>query len=602
MNGQSRDMKRFFFMLLFSGLALSVAAGIDRTALLERNNPRVHTFDALAALMVGNGGFALTVDATGLQTFPDFYRAGVPLGIMADWSSHSLGSIGFLLSDSITPAHFTDVVQTLQLSTGIISSSYRLQEHAVSVNTVCHPQRDMVAVRVVADTILPIRLELPPSATDQGKDGHATLQPVTIASMRNNRVVLEQRVGDACRYVVLQWQGDATLSRLSENAYVMTPSECQFSFTCEFLPKYETNFSEQPSPSLFREIAEASAVFWTDYWNTGGMVDFSGCSDARAPELERRVVLSQYLLAVNSAHGSSLWETAHPNNDSDSVEDPETLWWQLSPFSLWGHGHLLNTALERYVQPATSELLPVQPAWFIYLAELLYRAAPTDEVLHRYYRLVQMAADSLRSAASPDTPLEISSWRFGWRTAGRWRERLGMRRQSPWVEAIDNLPPLAVNADGLYLSPLSATATYTNARYLCGHPAMLGIVGLFPQEKHDMDSRYLSRTFDAVWTAWDWSSCRSWDFALAAMCAVRIGQPEKVVEALLMDCTSNVCLPSGLIGGGSPLRVSVSANGALLNAVALMCAGWDDSADTPLPSFPGKDEWNVQWEGLLPLP
>ena len=42
---------------------------IDRVALLERNNPVVVQTDTLASLSVGNGNFAFTVDATGLQTF-----------------------------------------------------------------------------------------------------------------------------------------------------------------------------------------------------------------------------------------------------------------------------------------------------------------------------------------------------------------------------------------------------------------------------------------------------------------------------------------------------------------------------------------------------
>src|SRR5690554_2869174 len=45
--------------------------------------------EELSALSVGNGNFAVTVDATGLQTFPDFYAKGVPLGTQAQWGWHS---------------------------------------------------------------------------------------------------------------------------------------------------------------------------------------------------------------------------------------------------------------------------------------------------------------------------------------------------------------------------------------------------------------------------------------------------------------------------------------------------------------------------------
>lgn len=62
---------------------------IDREEVLERNNPCVTSFDSLSSLTVGNGGFAFTVDATGLQTFPLHYSKGIPLGTMSDWGWHS---------------------------------------------------------------------------------------------------------------------------------------------------------------------------------------------------------------------------------------------------------------------------------------------------------------------------------------------------------------------------------------------------------------------------------------------------------------------------------------------------------------------------------
>ena len=58
---------------------------IDREALVERNSPVVTAFDSLASLSVGNGEFAYTVDITGLQTFPDNYKKGVPLGTQSQW-------------------------------------------------------------------------------------------------------------------------------------------------------------------------------------------------------------------------------------------------------------------------------------------------------------------------------------------------------------------------------------------------------------------------------------------------------------------------------------------------------------------------------------
>ena len=65
---------------------------IDRKAVVQRNNPHVTSLDTLGALTVGNGGFAMTVDATGLQSFPQLYSNGMPLGTMSDWGWHSFAN------------------------------------------------------------------------------------------------------------------------------------------------------------------------------------------------------------------------------------------------------------------------------------------------------------------------------------------------------------------------------------------------------------------------------------------------------------------------------------------------------------------------------
>ena len=72
---------------------------IDREALVERNSPVVTAFDSLASLSVGNGEFAYTVDITGLQTFPDNYKKGVPLGTQSQWGWHSFANPDRLTSE-----------------------------------------------------------------------------------------------------------------------------------------------------------------------------------------------------------------------------------------------------------------------------------------------------------------------------------------------------------------------------------------------------------------------------------------------------------------------------------------------------------------------
>jgi hypothetical protein len=61
-------------------------------AVVTRNNPHITALDTLASLTVGNGDFAVTVDVTGLQTLPEHYSKGVPLGTQSSWGWHAFAN------------------------------------------------------------------------------------------------------------------------------------------------------------------------------------------------------------------------------------------------------------------------------------------------------------------------------------------------------------------------------------------------------------------------------------------------------------------------------------------------------------------------------
>ena len=72
------------FLIAVNPLFL-IAQKIDRKAVVQRHNIVITNIDSLASLSVGNGNFAFTVDATGLQSFPEVYARGVPLGTQSVW-------------------------------------------------------------------------------------------------------------------------------------------------------------------------------------------------------------------------------------------------------------------------------------------------------------------------------------------------------------------------------------------------------------------------------------------------------------------------------------------------------------------------------------
>ena len=105
-------------LLAFLFLPLCLSAQIDRHALVTRNNVNLNAVDTLGSLSVGNGEFAFTVDVTGLQTFPEVYENGVPLGTQSQWGWHSFPNTGdYVLEDVLqefetcNDHHFTVATQ-----------------------------------------------------------------------------------------------------------------------------------------------------------------------------------------------------------------------------------------------------------------------------------------------------------------------------------------------------------------------------------------------------------------------------------------------------------------------------------------------------------
>jgi hypothetical protein len=123
------QLKNIFLLpclLLF--LQAIIAQPIDRKKLVERHTVVNESFDSLSSLTVGNGRFAFTVDATGLQTFPDFYARGVPLGTQSEWGWHSFPNTGNYT--------FNETLKDYKLNGRNVSYSVQLKEPERSRNAV----------------------------------------------------------------------------------------------------------------------------------------------------------------------------------------------------------------------------------------------------------------------------------------------------------------------------------------------------------------------------------------------------------------------------------------------------------------------------------
>ncbi len=693
-------MNRILGLFAVIAIASSCGSRIDRHALVERNAPHLSEIDTLASLSVGNGRFAFTVDVTGLQTFQELYSAGVPLGTQSQWGWHSfdnpdslrfeetlkaydfgrgheelyscqlkegrgkaasdwyrvnphrlhLGVIGFA---GLRPEDISGIDQTLDMWNGVIRSSFKTGGKDVKVLTSCDPDADRVAVSILSGGRIPVELRFPyptgkhaDDACDWSRDDmHETL----IETSEDGLAILRHSLGDGGYYVKLCFDG-ARLSRAGRNAVRLTPQEDEWNFTAEFCRMRPSVQVKDASSSR-----AASAKYWNGFWKNGGAVDFSSCTDPRAAELERRVVLSQYLLAIQCCGDVPPQETGLTYNSWFGKHHMEMIWWHQAHFALWGHEDLLGRTLPWYakVEPVARSIasrqgfrgvrwmkmtdpsgqeapsnvgsfLIWQQPHLIYLAELLYRAAPSQDMLDTYGKLVDETAEfmadfvsydaasdryvlkgciaaqeTLKASKTVNPPFELSYWHFGLSTAQLWRERRGLERNPQWDEILSKLSHLA-SRDGLYLAAESEPDTYSDIRMYSDHMAVLAAMGVLPQTAQ-MEADLMRNTLGWVYDNWNWDKTWGWDFPTTCMNAVRLGEREKAVDVLLMDKRTNTYLPNGHNYQDSRLRCYLPGNGGLLTAVALMCAGWDGCTERN-PGFPKDGRWNVRWEGLKPLP
>lgn len=677
---------------------------IDREAVVKRH--RVCTTGTLlkSPAQVGNGKFAFGMDITGLQTF-------VPFNTLSDWSWHSfplpegmraedyrpvvvethgkkiayelrnpdqpelsewltknphrynLGRIGFrLLREDGTEAREIDLGnarQEIDLWTGVVYSRFELNRKEVKVRTVCHPDKDMIGVSIESELLndgnMSIYLDFPYPDGRYFKhyigrydtiSGHTS----TFEKLAPNSVRIARTMDDTHYYATLDWTGPATFSRESEKAhtFLLQPRHTStFSFTCCFSPELVADVTE-PVASIERK----SAVSWEKYWRSGAAVDLSGSKDPRWLELERRIVLSQYLMRANESGLFPPQESGLVNNGWFGRFHFEMIWWHGVHYGLWNRMECFDNYLNVYkdfmpeaLERAKSEgrsgarwpkctgnfnrewpgsahayLIWHEPHP-IYFAEMQYRQKPVPETLEKWKDVVLNTADYMADylfydkktkqyvlgppvvVVSENTdPLqtinpifELGYFRYGLRTALEWADRLGLseKRTKKWKEVLSKMAPLPV-ADGVYTTYEGIPDMWT--KYTYEHPALTGVYGMLPGDGVDLPT--FKRTLEKVSKEWQFNRIWGWDFPMLAMAAARTGQPALAIDMLMHPSAGFQFDEHGLATGG-PFPYFPS-NGALLTAVAMMCGGWDGS-EGEAPGFPKDGSWTVRYEGFVPM-
>ncbi|MFE4685137.1 hypothetical protein ACFRNJ_30770 [Streptomyces sp. NPDC056721] len=654
---------------------------IDRHALVTRHRVVRHASDLDLPVQVGNGRLAFGADVTGLQTF-------VPFNTLSDWGWHvdalppgkqlsdyhgtvwetygrdvyywtgdkgqpelnnwlrenphraNLGRIGLLLlkqdGTQAKESDLTDVVQELDPWTGLLHSQFRLEGTLVTVQTACHPGADVVAARIRSDLVSQGRLSVFldfPYATRAGLDkfeapyvGFYDRPELHSTDLRDT--VLTHAMDDTRYQVGLSLAPDARIARVdpATHRYAITGRGDAIDVAALFTPEVT---GWVPSAA---EVIRQSEIWWPRFWRTGGAVDLSASTDPRWKELEQRIVLSQYHLAVNDAGNDPAQESGLVNNGWYGKFHMEMYWWHAFHYALWNRWPLLDRSADvyrRFLPTArrraesqgfsgarwpkmttaygnaigrespgepTALLLWQQPH-SLFLAELDYQAHPNPGTLRKWQEVVHEGAEFIASFANRDESgryvigppimccnerndsestanptFELSYWKFGLRIAQQWRERLAQGRDPHWDDILDHLAPLPVE-DGVYVLYEGVPDMWT--KHNTNHPDPIAAYGMLPGDGVDLDT--MRATTQKVRQTWPVTDLYAWDFPLLALNAARLGDTEAAVDYLLHErygFTDTGLPASGKSGVPSPY---FPAAGGLLYAVAMMCSGWSDS-------------------------
>lgn len=694
---------------------------IDRRRLVDRHRIRRTTTEPRSPLQLGNGELGLSVDVTGMQTFPDLHphigrdpgNPGSLLGTQSQWGWHTtprdprpelrsatrtfdtargpvpyvdlstrtfgegpetgtedelwlrenphrlmLGWIGLAASsvgeEQLSAEDLRPLGQELDLWTGIAESVFTLRGFHFTVRTAVHPTRDALALSIDTDSPYPpaLRFRFPYGSGAWGNAVRWEDEAHTTTVQSRGKAAQVSRTLDETHYRV-GLLGNQTMSTAqpARHEVILTAQalaeDQPWSITVDFHPGPTPSDHVESVAVPPEQVFEASRGWWERHWSTGGIVDLSESTDPRAAELERRIVLSQYLTAINCSGSTPPQETGLMVNSWRGKFHLEMHWWHAAHFAVWGRPELLERSLAWYTtvlpqaqqtaaaQGVTGARWPKQVGpdgaetpsdigpfllWqqphLIYFAELLRRSKGL-KAAEQYAELVFETAEFMAThpvddggAASLGAPLipaqecygevkdeladptfELVYWRWGLDTAIRWRELLDLEPVDHWERTRDALRPLETR-EGVYPAirhPVLDRRT--------DHPSVLGALGFVPSTEM-VENAVMEQTLLEVLQDWSWETTWGWDYPMIAMCAARVGRPKLAVDALLTPAAKNTYLSNGHNWQNEGLPLYLPGNGGLLMAVGLMAAGWDGTGDAP--GFP--PGFTVKHEDLTPLP
>jgi hypothetical protein len=240
----------------------------------------------------------------------------------------NLGRVGFAGFDD---EEIDEQSQTLDIWMGTLKSNFSVRGQMVSVTTVCAQDEALdeqdigvIGISITSPLLLAqdasqLKLFLDFPWNDGSSKFEAPFVGNFSAAFAGNHTtelsVFDNAIGtNSVRASILHTLVNATfITSIGGDSftitrddpishrYTLTPSSSSNSSTFNLIIAYSLAPLPSSLPS-FPTVLASSESAWEAYWTESGFVDvFTGSTDPRADELQRRIVLSRYLMRVNEA-------------------------------------------------------------------------------------------------------------------------------------------------------------------------------------------------------------------------------------------------------------------------------------------------------------
>ncbi|KAK7054661.1 hypothetical protein VNI00_003124 [Paramarasmius palmivorus] len=390
--------------------------------------------------------------------------------LMSNPNRVNLGRIGLLFRGddgtplNVTEAQLEDTSQELDLWTGILTSTFIFDNTPVTVKTVSAQSNDVVGFTITSPLLekgkLGVFLDFPWndgkamfSGPFVGNWDAASNHTTTLNTNYTRNIQAEiTHTLDSSVFFTFLGGDEFSISRdsVSSHRFTLQPStnSSSFSFTAGFALQSSEAI---PSPS---EILAESTSAWDAFWTQSGFVDvYTESIDPRADELQRRIILSRYLMRVNEAGDTPPQESGLVNNGWVSVFvlqcgffltlfcflyqqygkfHMEMYFWHSAQWALWNNWDILHRSSDIYSRflPSSiwraqvlqgwssgarwpkmtdpsgrttpgeiNELLLWQQPHPLVFAQYEYRTFPSEETLRKWETIVRETANWMAAFA-----------------------------------------------------------------------------------------------------------------------------------------------------------------------------------------------------------